>query len=99
MSDKTYYKNYVIKQIPKRTNDYFEETQLKADIRNSCFARQVCNYNIPVLNAPCNLLNQSLGRVMTDDLFENPRRPMQASPPIYDADILCRAPLPFIYHE
>jgi hypothetical protein len=98
MSDKTYYKNYVRKQIPKRTDDYFEETQLKADIRNSCFARQVGNYNRPILNAPCNLLNESLGRVMPDYLFENPRRPMQVSPPISDADILRRAPLPFVYH-
>jgi hypothetical protein len=71
---------------------------MTVSIRNSTYAKQVCSYNRPVLNPPCNLLNQKLGRITPDYLFENPRRPMQDCSPIADADILRRAPTPFIYH-
>jgi hypothetical protein len=98
MSDKTYYTKHVRKRIPKRTDDYIEETTVKADVRDSCFARQVCSYSRPVLNAPCNLLNRTQGRITPDYLFENPRGPMRVCPPISDADILRRAHTPFIYH-
>jgi hypothetical protein len=52
MSDKSYYHNYIRKAVPSRTDPCFEETQLRADVGNSAYVRQVNNYNRPILKKP-----------------------------------------------
>jgi hypothetical protein len=90
MATKDCFKNddRVNTKMQNKLDKEFEEKPMTVSIRNSTYAKQVCSYHHPILNAPCNLLHQKLGRIMPDYLFENPRRPMQVCPPIADADIL-----------